>query len=257
MARGVSEKTPSSRRVRVATYNIHKGRGLDGRERLDRIVDVLREVGADLVALQEVLLPQARVLTEATGMQAVFGPIRRHGGTPYGNLSLSRFPLVAHARYNLTCRPFEPRGCLRVDVDLDPGGRAPAGRPLHVFNVHLGLHYRERVRQAEALAAILDGIGETSPRLLLGDFNEWFPGRASRLLRQALGPPNGGRRPVRTHPSPLPVFPLDRIYLDGAGRLVRVRVHRSRLARLASDHLPTYADIALPGPAARSDGARS
>ncbi len=226
------------RRLRVLTYNIHRARGLDGVERLDRIIDVLAEVGADIVALQEVLAPQVALLAEAMKMHAVFGPTRLLQGGPYGNLCLSRLPLVAHRSYSLTCRPFEPRGCLRADIEHG------AGR-LHVFNVHLGLGYRERIRQARMLTGIADRRVLSGPWLLLGDFNEWFNGRASRLLRAEFGHPCGRRRSVRTHPSPLPVFPLDRIYHDPATRLERVVVHRSRLARVASDHLPTYAEVRL------------
>ncbi len=223
-------------RIRVMTYNIHRARGLDGQQRLERIIDVLAEVDADVVALQEVLAPHVAPLAEATGMEVVFGQTRLLPQGPYGNVCLTRLPLVAHQSYSLTCRPFEPRGCLRTDVD---GG---AGR-LHIFNVHLGLRYGERIRQVRMLAGILDPRTLQGPRLLLGDFNEWFNGHASRLLRAQFGHPCGRRRAVRTHPSVLPVFPLDRIYNDPALTVERVAVHRSRLARVASDHLPTYADL--------------
>jgi len=242
--------------IRVATYNIHRGRGIDGKRRLDRILAVLEELDADLIAIQEVFASQTHVLAEATGMRAVFGPTRRFAEGLYGNLCLSRFPLVSHARYSLTCRPFEPRGCLRVDIDPS-GGLHEAPEPLHVFNVHLGLHYRERIRQVERLVGIFERCRLTGPRLVLGDFNEWFHGAASRLLRAEFGHPNGRRSRVLTHPSPLPVFPLDRIYHDPAVRVVRAGVHRSRLARIASDHLPTYADVRLPLSRERSHGVRA
>lgn len=226
--------------LRVLTYNIHRGRGLDGVDRLDRIIGVLAEVDADIVALQEVLAPHVPVLAEATGMQIVFGQTRLLPQGPYGNVCLTRLPLVSHRSYSLTCRPFEPRGCLRADVEHGDGR-------LHVFNVHLGLRYGERIRQVRMLARILDRGVLTGPRLLVGDFNEWFNGHASRLLRAEFGHPCGRRRSFRTHPSVLPVFPLDRIYHDPAVLVERVAVHRSRLARVASDHLPTYADLRLNG----------
>jgi endonuclease/exonuclease/phosphatase family metal-dependent hydrolase len=225
-------------RLRVMTYNIHRARGLDGLDRLDRVIAVLREVDADVVALQEVLAPHVPELEGATGMHVVFAPTRLHSARPYGNLCLSRLPVVGHGRYSLTCRPFEPRGCLRADLDHGTGH-------LHVFNVHLGLRYRERIRQVRMLSRILDPGVLAGPRLLLGDFNEWFNGRASWLLRAEFGHPCGQRRGVRTHPSVFPVFPLDRIYHDPAVEIERVVVHRSRLARVASDHLPAYADVRL------------
>ena len=118
-----------SRRIRVVTYNIHQGRGLDGASRLDRIVDVLREVDADIIALQEVYGSQVAILKEAMAMNVIFGPTRHLSKGLYGNVCLSRFPLIAHRSYNLTCKPFVPRGCLRTDVDYGAG-------PLHIFNVH-------------------------------------------------------------------------------------------------------------------------
>jgi endonuclease/exonuclease/phosphatase family metal-dependent hydrolase len=236
-------------RLRVATYNIHRARGLDGRERLERIADVLGELKADIIALQEVFQAQAWALAEAVGAAVVFGPTRRTSHGLYGNVCLSRLPLVAHARYNLTCLPFEPRGCLRVDVDI--GHTAP----LHVLNVHLGLGYRERIRQVRMLSTIFGRAGLPGPRVLLGDFNEWFNGGASRLLRAQFGRARSRRRRLATHPSPMPVFQLDRIYHDPTLRVVRVGVHRSRLARVASDHLPTYADVALVPLGERAHGA--
>jgi endonuclease/exonuclease/phosphatase family metal-dependent hydrolase len=225
-------------RIRVVTYNIHQGRGLDGLNRLDRIIDVLEEVDADVIALQEVMADQAAALQEATGMNLIFAPTRRLARGLYGNLCLSRLPLVAHKSYNLTCSPFAPRGCLRTDVDYGAGH-------LHIFNVHLGLRYRERIKQARMLSDIVDRRTLYWPRLLLGDFNEWFNGRASRLLRAEFGHPFGRRKRIRTHPSPFPVFPLDRIYHDPAVRIEGVKVHSTRQSRIASDHLPIYADIRL------------
>jgi endonuclease/exonuclease/phosphatase family metal-dependent hydrolase len=238
-------------RLRVATYNVHRARGLDGKERLDRIVEVLGEVGADVIALQEVFETQAWTLAEATGTTVVFGATRRLARGLYGNVCLSRYPLVAHERYSLTCRRLEPRGCLRADLDVGHD------EPLHVLNVHLGLGYRERILQVRILSRLLARVSLPGPRILLGDFNEWFNGHASRLLRAEFGHPNGGhRRRLATHPSPLPVFPLDRIYHDAGIRVVRAGVHRSRLARVASDHLPTYADLSLHAQRDRVHGHR-
>jgi endonuclease/exonuclease/phosphatase family metal-dependent hydrolase len=226
-------------RLRVVTYNIHRGRGLDGRRRLDRIRQVLGEIDGDVVALQEVLASQAEGLARATGMHAAFGPTCTLHGEPYGNLCLSRLPIVGQARLDLTCRPFEPRGGLRADL-------LASGRRLSVLNVHLGLHYLERVRQARLLAGAVSRDGAEG-LVVLGDFNEWFPGHASRLLRRRFGTPGGRRRWVRTHPSPLPVFALDRIYHEGSLHIARIAVHRSARARIASDHLPTFADLELAG----------
>jgi len=228
-----------AQRIRVVTYNIRQARGWDGATRPDRIITVLQEVDADIIALQEVLFSQALLIQKTLGLGGIaFNSTRRLRRDLYGNVCLSRLPLTDHASYDLTCKTRMPRGCLRADV-----GHGAAS--LHVFNVHLGLGYRERIQQVRMLKEILDPRVITGPRLLLGDFNEWFNGAASRLLRKEFGDPCGRRRSLRTHPSPLPVFPLDRIYHDPAVTLDRVAVHRSRVARAASDHLPTYADLRL------------
>ena len=228
-----------SQRIRVVTYNIRQARGWDGATRPDRIITVLQEVDADIIALQEVLFSQALHIKKALGFGGIaFNSTRCLRRDLYGNMCLSRLPLTGHASYDLTCETLMPRGCLRADV-------SHGAASLHVFNVHLGLGYRERIQQVRMLKEILDPRVITGPRLLLGDFNEWFNGAASRLLRKEFGDPCGRRRSFRTHPSPLPVFPLDRIYHDPAVTLDRVAVHRSRVARAASDHLPTYADLRL------------
>src|SRR6266568_1980514 len=176
----------------VASYNIHKAEGIDRRVDLSRIALVLKEIDADLVGVQEVYRPQAEALAGSLGMPMVMGATRIHAGLPYGN---AVFTLVA-------------------------------GRMLHLFNVHFGLKIRERVEQVEALVReqILN-VELVGPRVLMGDLNEWFPGPVGRALRRELH----GPRIRRTHPSPLPLFPLDRIYWDRDLHSVGFHVHRSRL----------------------------
>lgn len=219
-----------SQTLRVLTYNI-----CGGSADIGRIGAVIGEVGADVVALQEVLESQVAPLQQATGAHGVFAPTRRHKHTMFGNLCLTRLPLVAHEQHDISSG-FEARSCLRVDIEH------PA-RHLRIFNVHLGLGYFERIRQARMLSSIFDRARNLTPRLLLGDFNEWFHGHASRLFHAEFGHPFGLQRRVRTHPSILPVFSLDRIYRDPEFQLDRVVVHRTPLARNASDHLPTFADL--------------
>ncbi len=117
----------------------------------------------------------------------------------------------------------------------------PAGL-LHVFNVHFGLQIRERAAQVRMLVRehiLHDEL--TGPRVVVGDLNEWFPGAVGRTLRRELH----GPRIRRTHPAPLPLFPLDRIYWDRDLAADGFHVHRSRLARVASDHLPVVARLRM------------
>jgi endonuclease/exonuclease/phosphatase family metal-dependent hydrolase len=111
---------------------------------------------------------------------------------------------------------------------------------MHLFNVHLGLALRERAHQVVRLVEE-HVLGEwvSGPRVIIGDLNEWFPGAVGRTLRREFH----GHRMRRTHPSPMPLFALDRIYWDRHLHAERFQVHRSRLARVASDHLPVVAHL--------------
>lgn len=239
-------------RLRVATYNVHKCRGMDGRIRPERITRVLEELDADIIALQEVVslrVPdrrkdQARYIADVLGFHFHLGENRRLNGAPYGNLLLSRFPVHRVRNYDVSVPRREPRGCLRADLQFGNGF------VLHVFNVHLGTSFRERRKQAGRLMheEILKNRELDGARIILGDFNEWTRGLASRLLtahfRSADVREHLGRS--RTYPGVLPFLHLDHIYFDPVLKLERLRLHRSRRTLLASDHLPLVADFALP-----------
>ena len=220
----------------VASYNIHKAEGMDRRVDLSRIALVLKEIDADLVGVQEVYRPQAEALAGSLGMRMVMGATRIHAGLPYGNAVFTRLAVRASYTFDLTRPTRQPRGGMRLDLLV-------AGRMLHLFNVHFGLKIRERVEQVEALVREqMLNVELVGPRVLMGDRNEWFPGPVGRALRRELH----GPRIRRTHPSPLPLFPLDRIYWDRDLQAVGFHVHRSRLARVASDHLPVVARLRVP-----------
>ena len=222
--------------VTIASYNIHKGEGLDRRVDLDRIAQVLEEIDADLVGLQEVFRPQALRLAQLLGVHVAMGPTRERDGHPYGNAVLTRLAIRGSRIFDLSRPSREPRGGIRLDLTMADGGL------LHVFNVHFGLKIRERREQVHMLVRehiLHDEL--TGPRVVVGDLNEWFPGAVGRTLRRELA----GPRIRRTHPAPLPLFPLDRIYWDRDLGADGFRVHRSRLARVASDHLPVVARLRL------------
>lgn len=235
--------------VRIATYNIHKCRGLDRRVKPARIVKVLRELDADIVALQEVVSSrrqheqdQARFIAEELGYHYWLGGNRRLYGGAYGNLLLSRFPLRAIHNHDITVGRRERRGCVRGDIDLE-------GTTLHLFNVHLGTSFFERRQQIRKLigSGILHSSELEGVRIVLGDFNEWTRGLASRLLsahfqsvdlRAHLGR-------SRTYPGLFPFLHLDHIYFDAGLKLERLMLYRSRTALIASDHLPLVANFRL------------
>jgi endonuclease/exonuclease/phosphatase family metal-dependent hydrolase len=240
------DKTKS---FRVVTYNVHKCRGLDRRVRPARIVDVLQQIDADVIALQEVVSieektpeeNQARFIAESLGLDYRLGETRKHKGGAYGNLVLSRMPIISTRNYDLSQPGREARGCLRVDLEVREG------MTLHFYNIHLGTAYLERRRQARQL---LDGdilSGHGGSRIVLGDFNEWTRGLTTKLLSRhfecVIARFHLGR--ARTYPGVMPFLHLDHVYFDRSLKLKGAALHRSRTALIASDHLPIVADFRL------------
>jgi endonuclease/exonuclease/phosphatase family metal-dependent hydrolase len=242
---------PRGKRLRVVTYNVHKCRGLDGRVRPERIAAVLQELDADIVALQEVLSiegasredNQAKFLAEELGLDYRIGETRRLKGGAYGNIVLSRLPMLCAQQYDISHRRREERGCLRIDIAVGP-------MVLHVYNVHLGTAYMERRHQGRKLlhAEILNREDITGPRILLGDFNEWIRGLTSRSLTEHFGTVDARvhLKRKRTYPGLLPLLRLDHIYFDPPLILEDANLYRTRLTVVASDHLPLVADFLIP-----------
>ena len=226
--------------LRVATYNVHSCRGLDLRMKPDRIARVIQDTRADVVALEEVRAGQAQSIAEKLGFNFVFGTADVLGGYEFGNAILTRFPIAAHENYPIGIPNREQRACLRADIDV-PGMAAP----IHIFAVHLGLGHRERQEQVARLLKIAGPEG-----ILLGDFNEFTNGKVNRALIAVLK-----RSPKRTYPGLLPLFGLDRIYVDDRFTIRSQRLTRSWTALFASDHVPLSAEISVAGaaPNAQSD----
>jgi endonuclease/exonuclease/phosphatase family metal-dependent hydrolase len=230
--------------LRVATYNIHRCRGLDGRTSAARIAEVIRTVDADVVALQEVIGAgptsggQAEELGAQLGMGWVMAPARHLRGSLFGNVVLSRFPIRSHLQHDLTWKTCEARNVQRVDI-------AVGDHTLHLYNVHLGTALLERHHQAERLAAIVHDRRVGTPKVVLGDFNEWLRGRATALLSEKLQSVDlrTHLRRRRTYPGVFPVLHLDHIYFEGSVDVVKVEMPRTRLALMASDHLPLVAEL--------------
>ena len=209
--------------------------GGDGRYVPQRIFDVLSELEADVVALQEVPLQGAHgnflvELEHATGYHVAAGPLFERRGIEFGNAVLSRRAFERVAHLDLTVDTYEPRGA--VDVHIDAGARAArcaSSRPIWAC---VPAERREQVKRL--LAAVEDESPQ--PTMLMGDLNEWYLwGRPLRWLHAHFrekpeAPP--------TFPARRPVFALDRIWISPVGCLRRLRRHASPLARVASDHLP-------------------
>jgi endonuclease/exonuclease/phosphatase family metal-dependent hydrolase len=237
-------------KFRIATYNIHKGRGLDGRVRIERIGRVLEELNADIVALQEVVSHegrsiedhQATYLAERLRCSHVIGETRKHRGGVYGNVTLSRCVIESSRHVDLSVPHREERGVLRTDICI-------GGQIAHIFNVHLGTAHRERRSQAMRLIEedLLRAVDIAGPRIILGDFNEWTHGLVTRTLSSEfhLTDLRDYIPRVRAYPSILPLLNLDHIYLDDQLSIDNAFFSRNRLSLVASDHLPLVADISF------------
>lgn len=228
-------------RLRIATYNVHKCRGIDWRVSPARILKVIQEMDADVLAIQEVFARDAIYLSENLRIPQVFGPARQLREHDYGNAVFSRYPILRTHNYDLSVSRREPRRCLRVDIQVGES------RFVHLFAVHLGTSFFERRHQALKLvsAEILGGAGLAGPRILTGDFNEWTRGLVSRSLSQRMRSADllHHLKRRRTYPGVIPLLHLDHIYYDEPLELVNLHLHRTPAALIASDHLPLIGEF--------------
>jgi endonuclease/exonuclease/phosphatase family metal-dependent hydrolase len=262
-------------KLRIVTYNIHKGVSTLGRRpRIHALKQALTGLQADIVFLQEVqgrhdLLAlrhsgswpsqeQHEYLAEdhqhsAYGMNAVYD----HGH--HGNALLSSFPIVSAFNHDVSDHAFESRGILHCVVKI-------AEQDVHCYVIHLGLFAGSRLRQTQSLIAAVESTAPpNAPLLIAGDFNDWT-NALSKSLRERLGvyevfdrhlsarsfgdylrrlSGRGLRKsPARTFPSAMPVLQLDRIYVRGFEISHANVLHGASWARL-SDHAPIVAELTL------------
>ncbi|MFZ6655421.1 endonuclease/exonuclease/phosphatase family protein [Undibacterium sp. TJN19] len=263
-------------KLRIATYNIHKGVSAFGRKaRIHGIKEAIDLLQADLVFLQEVQGQHdhhAELHTHwpqegqhdflageshhaAYGMNAVY----EHGH--HGNALLSRYPISSFVNHDVSDHAYEQRGILHAVVRV-------AEVDVHCFVIHLGLFAASRRRQVQALIqAIKKDLPADAPLIIAGDFNDWGK-RLSHTLYQELGvfeafdidASHGASRfslkgmrsmfgkntskHARTFPASLPWFCLDRVYLRGF-KVSDATVMTGAPWSALSDHVPITANLEL------------
>jgi endonuclease/exonuclease/phosphatase family metal-dependent hydrolase len=234
-------ETPPPPTVRVMSYNIQHGRGLDGKVNLERIAEVIRREGADIVALQEVDKGVARTdrrdltaeLASLTGMAGVFSNNFHFQGGEYGNAILTRFPVLSatNLHYRML-RPKEQRGLLQVTLDVQ-------GRRLVVMNTHID--YRgddsERLLNVGQIEEIVNGYGGL-PVIVCGDFNDDPGSRVHQRMKERFDDAweQAGQGSGFTFSADQPRKRIDYIWVRRGSDLEPVRA--AVVASDASDHLP-------------------
>ena len=230
----------------VASYNIRKSVGLDWKRQPERILEVIAEIDADIVALQEVDRRFGRRTSSLSVEHIIeatdYFPVR-FGARPtslgwHGNTILVRkgANVLLHKQIHLPA--LEPRGAVMADIAIH-------GFVVRVIGMHLGLVGLWRSRQAQAVLNYLEILEQKLPTVFMGDLNQWSTeGGALAHFAQthhivAPGPSFHASRPL---------LPLDRIITDLDFIVESAGVHTSPQARLASDHLPVWARLTLRDP---------
>ncbi len=233
--------------VRVLTYNIHHGEGIDGRFDLARIAKVIRQSRADIVALQEVDQRTKRnggvdtlaTLGEMTKRRPLFGKSMTFDGGEYGNALLIRGTIERHSVHAIPASfGREPRSILRAEVRL-----RGCKYPLLVMATHWD-HESQVDRMAGAeLANRLANESPNLPALLAGDFNA-NPANAAVKMLSGTWMISGAAVPLHTYPVAAPKVQIDYI-LARPGSAWTLRGAQVLPEILASDHRPLLARLRL------------
>lgn len=223
--------------MKIVSYNIRKAVGRDRRRDPGRILDVIAGTSADVVVLQEAdqrlgarpsALPRAMIEAHTEYVVADLAPNEVSLGF-HGNAVLVRRGLEITGVHRHDLPSLEPRGAVTVEF----GGRAS------VTGVHLGLMRRHRHEQMRALRQILEPI--PLPSIIMGDFNEWSQREGMEEFAHAFHL----HRPGASYPTLRPMGHLDRIAHSPEIRLTSTGVVDTKLARVASDHLPIWAEFSF------------
>jgi endonuclease/exonuclease/phosphatase family metal-dependent hydrolase len=249
-ARILSPPSFYSSTLRVMTYNIHVGVGMDKKLDLARISEVIKSQHPDLVGLQEVdrgvkrtqQIDEIAELARLTKMEFAFAFNLPYQGGQYGVAILSRLPIMAteHRHFN-NLREAERRGFIRAEVRI-------GGRLVNFVTTHLDYQYEDgRVFEVQQLLAALKDV--KGPLIVVGDFNDTPSGGAYQLMRGVFSDAwteAGRTNEGLSYPADKPGKRIDYIFSRSTDR---VRSKRAwTVNTLASDHVPVVADLEIGKP---------
>jgi endonuclease/exonuclease/phosphatase family metal-dependent hydrolase len=227
--------------IRVASYNMRKAIGTDRRRRPERTIEVLNELAADVVALQEAdrrfgsrasAIPPA-MLAERSHYLPVEIDTRAGSIGWHGNALLVRKGIEVREHHLFRLPSLEPRGAVLAELILD-------GTLLRVVGMHLDLSGLWRRQQAQAILAHLHERDGEPPTVLMGDLNEWST--RGGCLRE-FGTDHDFAPCGQSFHARRPIAALDRIMVSRDLKVVAAGVHRTQCSRRASDHLPIWAEL--------------
>ena len=244
-ARVASSSFAARKKIRVMTYNIHVGVGMDKKLDLARVAGVINQQHPDLVGLQEVdrgvertqRIDEIAELAKLTKMEYAFAFNLKYQGGQYGVAILSKFPILAtdHRLY-LNTREAERRGFIRAEVRI-------GGRLINFVTTHLDYQYEDgRVYETQQLLAAMKDV--KGPLIVVGDFNDVPTGGAYKLMRDSFGEAWSATRPADegfSYPADKPAKRIDYIFMREADG---IRAKRAWIPEtLASDHVPVVAEL--------------
>lgn len=246
-------------KLRVLSYNIHKGFSMNRKFVLEKIREAIQTVSADIVFLQEVqgehskhrkkfkdqwpVTTQLEYLADSIWSHHAYGKNAVYSEGHHGNAILSKFPLSFYENVDISTNRFERRGLLHAILDI------PDVKPsVHLICIHLNLFEKSRIQQIEHLIKrIEEVVPHNSPLIIGGDFNDWRE-TISPILERELDVFEAFKQRLGAHarsfPSWLPMLPLDRIYIRGLQVEDAVCLEGNPWHEL-SDHNALYSELQI------------
>ncbi|MBM7614653.1 endonuclease/exonuclease/phosphatase family protein [Alkaliphilus hydrothermalis] len=235
------ESSVGEKKLKIMTYNIHHGKSLSRRNTLNKMTEIIKDSGVEIVGLQEVdsgmarskFINQMKYLGNQLSMNFVFGVNLNIATGKYGNGILSVYPIESSENIALPSGR-EPRGLLSSVINVD-------GKKIHFLVTHLGLNQQERSKQIDVILKYI----QTLPHdvILVGDFNAGSEYREMRELTKKMvdASEEMDMGDIPTFDLPMLSRRIDFIFVDPNLKVKSYNVIRSR----ASDHYPIYSEITL------------